>query len=162
MGHEPLTAPERGPGIWFPPPLLYAIPFFGGWLLGRGVPLAITRGEPVWLERVGVGLVAVWAALFVWAAATLVRAGATIRPDRPAKALVTTGPYAVSRNPLYLGLTVLYAGLALMVNSVWPVFLLPIPVLLIDRVVIPREERYLEATFGERYEEYRRRVRRWL
>lgn len=161
MGTEPLTA-DRGPGIWFPPPLLYAIPFVGAWLLDRRVALPIAGPGVVWPERVGLGLVAVWAALFVWAAVTLLRAGATIRPDRPTRVLVTTGPYAVTRNPLYLGLTVLYVGLALIVNSLWPVFFLPIPVLLLDRAVIPREERYLAATFGERYQEYRRRARRWL
>lgn len=153
---------DRGPGIHFPPPLLYAIPFVVGWLIHRTTPLAIATSGAWWLAAVAIGLGFVWAAVFGWAFFSLVRGGATLRPDRPTKALVTTGPYAVSRNPLYLAFGVLYVALALLVNSLWPLFFLPPAVFAIDRWVIRREERYLAGVFGQRYEEYCRRVRRWL
>jgi protein-S-isoprenylcysteine O-methyltransferase Ste14 len=63
---------------------------------------------------------------------------------------------------MYLGLAVLYCGLAVLLDRAWPLLFLPLSILLIDRLVIPREERYLGHAFGEDYERYRREVRRWL
>ena len=75
---------------------------------------------------------------------------------------MTGGPFRYSRNPLYLGLTLLYAGVALLIPSTWPLILL-VPVLLVMRWgVIAREERYLAGKFGEPYRTYLTRVRRWL
>ena len=90
------------------------------------------------------------------------RAGTNIRPDLPTTALVTEGPFRFTRNPLYLGLTLMYAGIALLIPGTWPLLLL-VPVLLVMRWgVIAREERYLERKFGEPYRAYLGRVRRWL
>ena len=90
------------------------------------------------------------------------RAGTNIRPDQPTLAIVSDGPFRFTRNPLYLALTGLYAGIALLVNALWPLLLLA-PVLAVLRWgVIAREERYLEAKFGEAYRAYRSRVRRWV
>ena len=63
---------------------------------------------------------------------------------------------------MYVGMTIAYIGAALLLNSVWPLLLLPVAVLTIDRYVIPREERYLRGKFGDEYAAYVRRVRRWL
>jgi protein-S-isoprenylcysteine O-methyltransferase Ste14 len=90
------------------------------------------------------------------------RAGTTLMPNRPASRLVVEGPYRFSRNPMYLGLTTLYLGVALMLNSVWVLALLPGVLLLLQTGVIRREERYLEGAFGPGYQAYRTRVRRWL
>jgi len=90
------------------------------------------------------------------------RAGTNVRPDQPATAIVVDGPFRFTRNPLYLGLTGLYAGVALLVDALWPLLLL-VPLLVIVKWgVIHREERYLEAKFGETYRLYKARVRRWL
>jgi len=90
------------------------------------------------------------------------RAGTNVRPDRPSTALVTEGPFRFTRNPLYVGLTLMYAGIALLIPALWPLLLL-IPVLLVMRWgVIAREERYLERKFGEPYRTYLGRVRRWI
>jgi protein-S-isoprenylcysteine O-methyltransferase Ste14 len=85
------------------------------------------------------------------------RAGTNIRPDQPTLALVTDGAFRFSRNPLYLAATGLYVGVALLVDALWPLVLL-IPML----AVVAREERYLEAKFGDAYRAYKARVRRWL
>jgi protein-S-isoprenylcysteine O-methyltransferase Ste14 len=80
----------------------------------------------------------------------------------PTTALVTGGPYRISRNPIYLALTLVYLGLALAWGSLWPVVLLA-PLLIVMRYgVIGREERYLEARFGDAYRAYRAAVRRWI
>lgn len=96
-----------------------------------------------------------------WGIATLRRARTPIEPGRVPACLVTGGPFRFSRNPLYLSQLLFLAGLGLLAFP----WLLPIAVLqavLLDRLVIPREERLLAACFGEAYGSYRQRVRRWL
>ena len=89
-------------------------------------------------------------------------AGTNIRPNLPAKAIVTSGPFRFSRNPLYCSLTLLYLGLSAFLNTWWSLILL-VPLLLVMHVgVVRREERYLERKFGEEYRRYRSSVRRYL
>ena len=76
--------------------------------------------------------------------------------------LTTEGPFRYSRNPAYLSLAMIYAGIAVLRNSLWTILLLPLVVYVIQREVIGREERYLERTFGEEYLDYKTRVRRWV
>lgn len=81
---------------------------------------------------------------------------------RPATALVTTGPYRYTRNPIYLGFTVAYIGIALLADSLWVMgLLLPLLVILHYGVIL-REEQYLAAKFGAGYRQYQASVRRWL
>lgn len=76
--------------------------------------------------------------------------------------MVTNGPYRFTRNPMYLGFTLLYLGAAFWVNTAWPVILLPLVLAVMHYGVIVREEAYLERVFAEEYRTYRQRVRRWL
>lgn len=76
--------------------------------------------------------------------------------------IVQHGPYRLSRNPMYLSLAVIVLGIALAVNTVWLVAVLPVLLLWLQRGVIHREERYLARRFGEEYQAYRSRVRRWI
>jgi protein-S-isoprenylcysteine O-methyltransferase Ste14 len=93
---------------------------------------------------------------------TIQKAGTPIRTDRPVPRLVTDGPFRYTRNPGYLGLTMLYAGIAVLRNALWAILLLPLVLYVIQRQVIGREERYLERTFGDEYLAYKAQVRRWL
>ncbi len=90
------------------------------------------------------------------------RAGTSIRTNRPTTALIRTGPYRFSRNPLYLALTLLYLGIGIWVNSAWILGMLIPTLAVISYGVIDREERYLTEKFGEDYLRYKRSVRRWL
>ena len=83
-------------------------------------------------------------------------------PIKPTTAIVATGPYRFTRNPMYVGLAALYLGITLWVDSLWPVLFLPAVLFMIQRFVIAREERYLEAKFGDQYRGYKARVRRWI
>lgn len=90
------------------------------------------------------------------------RAGTNVPTNRPTTALVTTGPYRFSRNPIYVGMLLLLAGVGVAVDSVW-IVALAVPFALVLRFgVIAREERYLEAKFADAYRAYRARVRRWI
>ena len=150
------------PGVVFPPPLLYVAGLLAGWLLDQWRRLAITPG-PSTLRIAGAMFgVVLWLVIFASAFATFRRANTTLIPNRPATALATGGPYRWTRNPMYVSLVALYLGAALFMNSWWPVALLPVVVVLVDRLVIAREERYLAAAFRGEYEAYRSRVRRWV
>jgi protein-S-isoprenylcysteine O-methyltransferase Ste14 len=101
-------------------------------------------------------------ALFVSAVRTLRAAGTPIPGNRPTTTIVRTGPYRVCRNPIYLAFSLLQLGLSLWVNSLALLITLIPAVALMWLVVIPREERYLEAEFPSEYLPYKASVRRWL
>jgi protein-S-isoprenylcysteine O-methyltransferase Ste14 len=90
------------------------------------------------------------------------RAGTTPNPTHPTAALVQNGPYRYTRNPMYLGMAAIYAGLAILLNEVWNLLLLPVMVLALDRGMVRREEAYLERRFGWKYRRYKKQVRRWI
>lgn len=142
-----------------PPPLIYLVPLALGFLLHRRYPLLLP-GRRVTMV---LGLACILAAAIVLPALLAFRRAAT-RPEpwRPATSLVTDGPYRFSRNPMYVGFTLLYLGIALRYGSLWPLLFLPLVLSVMHFGVIVREEAYLERRFGDAYREYRRRVNRWL
>jgi len=151
---------QDNPGIRVPPPLIYLLALLLGLLLNRRLRVPfLSRG----VARVlGWPLVGGALALTAWFVRTLRGADTTLRTDKPVSSLVQDGPFRYSRNPGYLSLTMLYAGIAIRRNALWAILLLPLVVYVIQREVIEREERYLERTFGEEYLAYKRGVRRWV
>jgi protein-S-isoprenylcysteine O-methyltransferase Ste14 len=110
----------------------------------------------------GLVLIALAIALIVWAALLFRRAGTHIHPFDPSTALVTSGPYRQTRNPMYLGMTGVLLGAAVYMGSITPFIVIPAFMALIsERFIIP-EETKLEAAFGQQYLDYKARVRRWL
>lgn len=155
-------APLPHPGVRVPPPLIYVLGILAGWLLDRRWPFPIT-GSPSPVRAVIAALcLALWLALMGGAFVAFRRARTSIIPNRPATAFVIEGPYRFTRNPMYLGLAALYFGVTLFLDSWWPAILLPVVLLIVDRQVIRREERYLSGAFPAEYPEYCRRVRRWV
>jgi protein-S-isoprenylcysteine O-methyltransferase Ste14 len=102
------------------------------------------------------------AALNAWFLLTIRKTDVPIRTDRPVPRLTTEGPFRYSRNPSYLALAMIYAGIASLRDSLWAMLLLAPVVWMMQREVVGREERYLEHAFGEEYLTYKRRVRRWV
>ncbi|MBI4266216.1 MAG: isoprenylcysteine carboxylmethyltransferase family protein [Acidobacteria bacterium] len=152
--------PQDHAGILVPPPFIYAGFFLAGAVLDRLSPLPQV---PFGIARpVGAVLAAVWLVLMAWSVRRFWSSGTSIIPVRPATALVTEGPYRFSRNPMYLGLLLLYAAVALWFGFVWSLLLVPPLVWVIRRAVIEREEQYLEREFGDGYRRYRASVRRWI
>ena len=152
------------PGVIGRPPRIGYL-FLGiGAILGWRWPLPLLpAGSPGALRYgAGGGLVALGLAVMTLAVRAFRTAGTNVETPKPAIALVTDGIYARSRNPMYLALGLLFAGIAVLVDSGWLALLL-VPFLAVLRVgVVAREERYLERKFGERYRAYQARVRRWL
>lgn len=154
----------RGPNVWIPPPLLYAFPFATGMLVQHFVPIRIVSGDgPARIiDLVGAAEIFIGASLGVWAVRTFGRLKTPVFPMHPASALADTGPYALTRNPMYLGLAIVYLGIALVANAFWPLVFLPEAIVLTYLFAIRREESYLSQEFGESYAAYCSRVRRWV
>lgn len=151
------------PGVIAPPPLIYLGFLLLGWALERWVLADISLGLPDMMRR--------WGAVILVIAGFMIEAAATerfrskrtaVEPWKPTTALATDGIYGVSRNPIYVGFTVIYAGLALGMDAPVAMGLILPCLFVIDRYVIAREERYLEGRFGREYLDYKARVRRWL
>ncbi len=148
------------PGIVAPPPLIYLGPLVLGLLLNRKFPAPFL---PRRMARIlGLSLLGGGALLVSWFVWTMRRADTPIDPRKPVSRLVVEGPFRYTRNPSYLSIAMIYAGLASLANALWAILLLPAALLVIQRGVIEREERYLEHEFGEEYLRYKARVRRWI
>jgi protein-S-isoprenylcysteine O-methyltransferase Ste14 len=148
------------PGIKVPPPLIYLLPLLLGLILHTKVRFPFLPNSVV--RMVGWPLIGCGALIAGWWRKTMSDAGAPVRTDRPVPRLTTGGPFGYSRNPAYLSLAMIYAGIAALRNSLWAILFLPLVLYVIQREVIGREERYLERTFEEEYLAYKARVRRWV
>ena len=150
--------PDHSAGVVAPPPIIHALGLALGflleWLLDGG-----TFGDWRWA---GIPLVLAGAALNASFIARFARAGTAVEPWKPTTAIVTDGPYRLTRNPAYVGMALVYVGIALCSQALWVLVPLPFALAIIDRGVIAREERYLERKFGQEYLDYKRRVRRWI
>jgi len=141
------------------PPFVYLIAvavgliLHGIWPLRFAVPLA---------TPIGVLLMVLAIALFVYAVRTFRAAGTPVPGNQPTTTIVRTGPYRFTRNPIYTAFSLLQLGLAVWVGSAWLIVTLLVAVALMVGVVIPREESYLERKFGAEYRRYKASVRRWL
>lgn len=151
------------PNLPVPPPFLYFIPFLAGVALhhtvgGDRIPASMLPAA----RLVGWSLVALGVAINVSAWIVFLRARTPVLPTRPTTAIVTSGPYKFTRNPLYLSLAIVYLGMPLLLGYAWPYIFFPIIPFLVARLVIRREESYLVRKFGAEYTRYRDSVRRWL
>lgn len=143
-----------------PPPLVYAAGLAAAWGLSRAVPLQMPGAR--WRKGIGWALVAAGQAVGAAGVATFRRHHTTMIPGATSSALVTTGPYMYTRNPMYLGLTASYVGGSLVLGTWWAPIALPVIVAYVDRNVIRREEAQLREQFGEEYEEFSAHTRRWI
>ncbi len=148
------------PGTRVPPPVFLLVVMLAGYCLQQLWELEFTNWSGwnvVAWAVIGSGvviLVAGWVQFF--------NAETNILHDKPASNVIQCGLYRFSRNPIYVSGLVLQLGIALLMNNLWIVLLLPVSKMVLDRYVIAREEAYLERAFGEIYLDYRRSVRRWL
>jgi protein-S-isoprenylcysteine O-methyltransferase Ste14 len=161
---QTLSDTAKGPGTPFPPTMLFVIGLLFAWWFHQAAPFGFGPAPTLgaWLAGAAAVLLVAGAAVFWWGMATFARAQTGIMLQSPASRLVTGGPYRWTRNPMYVGFVAMYLGLALLMNSLWPLLLLPAVIISLEIIVITREERYLRSVFGQAYEEYCRRVKRWI
>jgi protein-S-isoprenylcysteine O-methyltransferase Ste14 len=145
---------------WLRPPVLFLVSILIGVALEQIRPLPILWSG---LSAVpGIVLIVMAAAVFYASVRTFQGAGTPVPGNEPTTAIVRSGPYRFSRNPIYVAFCLAQVGTGALLNSAWVIATLPIAVALLAWRVIPREERYLEARFGAQYLEYKKSVRRWL
>jgi protein-S-isoprenylcysteine O-methyltransferase Ste14 len=143
------------------PPLAWGLAVVAGLALDRLAPLPFL---PAGLPRGWLGAMVFVLALglFAWAIATMTGAGSNVPTNLPTTAIVETGPYRFTRNPIYLGMFLGLIGLSIAFDNLWLLIMLAPFALVIRYGVVAREEAYLEGKFGDGYRGYRSRVRRWL
>ncbi len=148
------------PGVITPAPLIYAGALAAGLLANLRLRLSFL---PRRLARtLGPLLAVVGFTVGLLGFREMRRAETNVDPYKPATAVVTEGPYRFTRNPMYVGFTLMYLGISALANALVPILLLPAVFAVMRRGVIEREERYLERKFGDEYLEYKGRVRRWI
>lgn len=153
------TAPQTS-GVRIPPPLVYVAGLLAGWLLERVFDMPPL--DEFWGGILSIVCFVAGMGLIVTALGLFRIAKTDPLPMRPTTSLVLRGPYRFTRNPMYVGMAFVYAGFALLFDLRWALLLLPLVLVVIHTQVIAREERYLEAKFGDEYRAYCARVRRWL
>jgi protein-S-isoprenylcysteine O-methyltransferase Ste14 len=166
MGMDPVgpqVSDTATAGVIARPPLLFLAALLLGFAVDRLLPLpfAVAEGDPIrW--GVGGGLILIGVALAAAGIRNFYRAATPVPTNQPTRALVTTGIHGWTRNPIYLGLFLVYGGIGVAARSPW-ILILALPLAITIRTgVVAREEAYLERRFGDAYLDYKRRVRRWL
>ena len=156
-----MAAEKDHADVLVPPPVALALCVAAAWLAGRVWPAPfLPPGLPHALA--GGALVALGLAIGIWAVLHFRRAATSVRPDRPTSAILSTGPYRYSRNPIYAAMFVVVAGLAVALDSLWQFAALAALFVVLRWGVVAREEAYLTRKFGAVYLDYARRVRRWI
>lgn len=156
-----MTAERDSANVLVRPPVALGLAIVAGLAADHVAPLPLSfASSPA--KWPGALLIGLGVALAAWAIVTFRWSGTAVQTSRPTSLIVESGPYRVTRNPIYTGMLALLPGLALAVGSAW-LLLVMIPFYAVIRFgVVAREEAYLERKFGARYLAYKSRVRRWL
>ena len=154
-------APVDSPAFRIWPPLALGVPLTAGLVLtaAAGDPLSIASLATRWIGGALAVAFVLWNGWTLWVMATNRTA---ILPGGATVLILQSGPFRLSRNPLYVGLIALDVAVALLVQSFWALVFVPIGVVALSWGAIRPEERYLSGKFGSEYQAYRARVRRWL
>ncbi|MCZ6729391.1 MAG: isoprenylcysteine carboxylmethyltransferase family protein [SAR324 cluster bacterium] len=151
---------KDAPGVIAPPPLILLGFLLVGFLIDYFWPLNLLPDNVQF--PAGGALIAAGVMGIVLAVREMLRAGTNIPTHRPSTAIVHSGPYKYSRNPIYLSAAIAYVGIAIMADNVWLLLMLKPLLVTLSFGVIDREEKYLEGKFGEDYRNYKAAVRRWI
>jgi protein-S-isoprenylcysteine O-methyltransferase Ste14 len=154
--------PNDSPGVFIPPPLIYAAIFFVSLFLQKKVTIDNSFFEKLWTRTSSILFLLLALIILLGSLNQFVRSKNSVITIKAAASLQTKGVYQVSRNPMYLGLALLYLGFTCYFGNWWNVILFPLLLVIVQEFVIKREERYLKRRFGKEYDDYQHAVRRWL
>ena len=141
------------------PPMIYFLSIVSGLIIQWLLPIKLL---PTITVLLGLFLIPVALTLLIWGDRLFKAADTAVNHDIPPTTLITTGIYQYTRNPMYLGFTLLQIGIALALNNFWLLCTLLPTLVIMTYTVIHREEAFLEAEFGKAYLDYKAQVRRWL
>ncbi|SFO23316.1 Protein-S-isoprenylcysteine O-methyltransferase Ste14 [Mesorhizobium sp. NFR06] len=156
-----IAKPRHGIIPW--PPVIYVVAIALSVVLGMLYPLP-------WIGDIfgdllfGVGWVALFGVAMLWVTAirVMMRAKTTLDPNAEPDHLVTSGPFGITRNPMYLANTLLLIGVAFITGIAWFLLLAFLAAFATQKLAIEKEEKILAAKFGKKYRDYAKRVRRWI
>jgi protein-S-isoprenylcysteine O-methyltransferase Ste14 len=153
---------EQGARVRFPPPLVYLLSVavglvaqYAAYPLRLGAPVAVRIAGGAVIAAAGIGLGGSAFGLFR-------KSGQDPAPWKPTPSLVFEGPYRFTRNPMYVGMTAVQIGVGILANSVWVIALAAVSLLIVHVIAVLPEEKYLTEKFGAQYQDYLRRVHRYL
>ena len=150
----------KGAGVKFPPLLLFLVVIGAAYGIHYVYPMGL--GGASELKYVGGLVIILGIGVIVMASLNFKRAKTTIEPWKPSTAIISTGIYRYSRNPIYLALCLIQMGIGLALNNFWILIAVLVYALLLYHMAIKKEEAYLESKFGEEYTAYKNKVRRWI
>lgn len=150
------------PGVYIPPPLIYALIFVAGIFIQKLMPINDSLFKLSGTNFLGIIFFLAALFLLMRGVGKFIQTGSTLVTMKPASSLQETGIYKFTRNPMYFGLLFLYLGFTCFYGNWWHIILLPVLVLIMQEYVIKREEKYLEREFGQAYKDYKQKVRRWI
>ena len=151
---------NKGPGVKLPPPLVFIVALIVAGAIQAIWPVGLL--ESVVLRYLGVTLCVLAIILLIAIGLMFHRHETSIKPWEPTNKVMSHGPYAYSRNPIYVGFCFMAIGIGLAQNSLWMTLSFIPAVFVVFHTAIIREEKYLEKKFGEEYRRYKEKVRRWL
>jgi len=148
--------------VTIPPPLTLVVALIVGLLLHRIFPVYMMSASLPFRLLIAAPLLLGYGVITALSVRMMLARNTALPPHRSTTTLISEGPFSLTRNPLYLSVLMLYAGIAVLVNAVWMLCLLPVMLLALDRGAVIHEEEYLERKFGDQYLDYKRKVRRWI
>ena len=153
---------KDSPGVYVPPPLFYVLTFLVAVFIQKRIPIddALFRYTPTKI----IGIVFLISALFflVRSLRQFLQSKNTLITAKPASSLQTNGIYNITRNPMYLGLAIVYLGITCLIGNWWNIILFPFLLFIVQEYIIKHEEQYLERRFGKEYLDYKTKVRKWF
>ena len=157
-----MESKKDSPGVYIPPPLFYVLIFLAALFIQKKVLIDDTVFHLQITHIVGISLLAVSLLFLVASLRQFFQSKNTLILIKPASSLQTNGIYHFSRNPMYVGLAIVYLGVTCLAGNWWNIILFPILILIVQEYIINREEKYLIRRFGQEYLDYKTKVRRWL
>ena len=153
---------SKGPEVYIPPPLFYVLIFITAVYIQKIIPITDTLFRLLTIKVIGVIFLITALFFLVRSLRQFFLTKNTLILIKPASSLQTTGIYGITRNPMYVGLSLVYFGITCFIGNWWNVILFPVLFIIVQEYIIKREEKYLELEFGQGYNDYKRTVRRWL
>ncbi|MBO0935679.1 isoprenylcysteine carboxylmethyltransferase family protein [Fibrella sp. HMF5335] len=157
-----MEAEKDNPGVYVPPPLLYVLTFLVAVFIQKKVSINDVLFHHQWIKIIGVVLLIIASFFLVSSLRQFFNSKNTVITMKSATSLQTTGIYNFTRNPMYVGLAIVYLSVSCFIGNWWNIILFPFLLLLVQVYIIKREESYLTRKFGQEYLAYKAKVRRWL
>lgn len=157
-----MDAKKDSPGVYIPPPLIYILIFLFGLFLQKKISINDFVFHLQTTKIVGISLLVISLFFLITSLQKFFQTKNTLILIKPASSLQTNGIYKLSRNPMYVGLAIIYLGITCFIGNWWNIILFPVLLLIIQEYIINREEQYLNRRFGQEYRNYKSKVKRWL